>query len=191
MEEEEEATKKRGVEDEIDEEKTVKFLRKLGKKERKKREREGDQEDACADEVGEKLEKGAQREDSCETRNPVTTPSRHDCTVTEIRAERRVNGFVVNEAVMEVDVDDDVDEEWMDDDELGLALVEEGRREEVEFMVDKLDMFEFGTYEEAVKRGGKVPATTKWLEGWKMGEDGKRFVRCRLVGRDFKGKEKE
>ncbi len=26
------------------------------------------------------------------------------------------------------------------------------------------------------------------MAGWKTGEDGKRFVRCRLVGRDFKGK---
>ena len=55
-------------------------------------------------------------------------------------------------------------------------------------MVIKLDMFEFGTYKEAVETGGKQPTTTKWVEGWKMGEDGKRFVRCRLVGRDFKGK---
>ena len=48
-------------------------------------------------------------------------------------------------------------------------MVEEGRREEVEFMVIKLDMFEFGTYEEAVERGGKQPTTTKWVEGWKIG----------------------
>ena len=42
----------------------------------------------------------------------------------------------------------------MDDDELDPAMVEEGRREKVEFMVEKLDMFEFGTYGEAMKRGG-------------------------------------
>ena len=30
-----------------------------------------------------------------------------------------------------------------------------GRREELEFMVKKLDMFEFGTFEEAVSRGSK------------------------------------
>ena len=98
---------------------------------------------------------------------------------------------LVSEEVMEVDVDDDVDEEWMDDDELDLALVEEGRREEVEFMVGKLDISEFGAYEEAVKRGGKAPATTEWVEGWKMGEDGKMFVRCRLVGETLKGEEKK
>ena len=63
-----------------------------------------------------------------------------------------------------------------------------GRKEEVEFMVKKLDMFEFGTYEEAVSRGGKPPTTTKWVEGWKADDKGGRFVRCRLVGRDFKVK---
>ena len=63
-----------------------------------------------------------------------------------------------------------------------------GRKEELEFMVEKLDMFEFGTYEEAVSRGGKPPTTTKWVEGWKAVDKGGRFVRCRLVGRDFKVK---
>ena len=36
--------------------------------------------------------------------------------------------------------------------------------------------------------------TTKWVEGWKKDDSGERFVRCRLVGRDFKargGKEQE
>ena len=36
-----------------------------------------------------------------------------------------------------------------------------GRKEELEFMIKKLDMFEFGTYEEALSRGGKQPTTTK------------------------------
>ena len=58
----------------------------------------------------------------------------------------------------------------------------------MEFMVKKLDMFEFGTLEEAMRRGGKRPTTTKWVEGWKIGEDSKRFVRSRLVARDFKMK---
>ena len=55
-------------------------------------------------------------------------------------------------------------------------------------MVGKLAMFEFGTYEEAKARGGKEPTTTKWVEGWKADDKGGRFVRCRLVGRDFKAK---
>ena len=55
-------------------------------------------------------------------------------------------------------------------------------------MVKKLDMFEFGTYEGAVSTGSKQPMTMKWVEGWKADDNGGRFVRCRLVGRDFKVK---
>ena len=81
------------------------------------------------------------------------------------------------------------DEEWLDP-----KQVKAGRSDEVQFMVKKLDMFEFGSYEEAVRRGGKKPTTTRWVEGWKNDDSGGRFVRCRLVGRDFKtkgGKEQE
>ena len=60
--------------------------------------------------------------------------------------------------------------------------VKVGRKGEKDFMVDKLKMFEFGSYEEAVRRGGKAPTTTKWVEGWKAAEEGGRFVRCPLVG---------
>ena len=35
------------------------------------------------------------------------------------------------------------EEIWMDNEDLDPAMVKEGRREEVEFMIDKLDMFEF------------------------------------------------
>lgn len=49
-------------------------------------------------------------------------------------------------------------------------------------------MFELGSYKEAVRRGGKVPTTTKWVEVWKTDEGDGRFVRCRLVGRDLKKK---
>ena len=61
------------------------------------------------------------------------------------------------------------------DEELDPEMVKEGRKEEVEFMKDKLDMFEFGTYEQAMARsGGKPPTTTKWVEGWKNNDDGSR-----------------
>ena len=63
-----------------------------------------------------------------------------------------------------------------------------GRKEELEFMIKELDMFEFGTYEEAASRGGKQPTTTTWVDSWKADDQGGRFVRCRLVGRDFKVK---
>ena len=41
----------------------------------------------------------------------------------------------------------------VDGDELDPEQVKMGRKEELEFMIKKLDMFEFGTYEEAVSRG--------------------------------------
>ena len=71
-------------------------------------------------------------------------------------------------------------------------LVKKRRTEEMEYMVKKLDMFKFGSYEEAkVKGGGKEPTTTKWVEGKKVDDDGEEFVKCRLVGRDFKPRREE
>ena len=65
--------------------------------------------------------------------------------------------------------EEDVGEEFggeEEDDELDPEMVKEGRREEVEFMKEKLEMFEFGTWEEAMAAtGGKPPTTTKWVEG--------------------------
>ena len=75
-----------------------------------------------------------------------------------------------------------------DDDDLDEGQVKAGRKEEKDLMVSRLNMFQFGSYEEVVRRGGKVPTTTKWVEGWKADDGGERFVRCRLVGRDFKKK---
>ena len=51
--EDEEEMGKRAAEDEADEWKTVKFIRKLNRKERKKRGRGEEAEDGCVDEVGE------------------------------------------------------------------------------------------------------------------------------------------
>ena len=91
--------------------------------------------------------------------------------------------------------EDDVGEEFGggdEDDELDPEMVKEGRREEVEFMKEKLGMFEFGTWEEAMAAtGGKPPITTKWVEGYKVEDNGNRFVRSRLVARDFKPKRGE
>ena len=99
----------------------------------------------------------------------------------------KVAGYTVNEEVTNGDA-----EGWsggeVDGDELEPEQVKISRKEELEFMVKKLDMSEFGTYEEAVSRGGKQPTTTKWIEEWKADDKGGRFVRCRLVGRDFKVK---
>ena len=94
----------------------------------------------------------------------------------------KVAGYAVNEDA----------EGWsggeVDGDELEPEQVKIGRKEELEFMVKKLDMSEFGTYEEAVSRGGKQPTTTKWIEEWEADDKGGRFVKCRLVGQDFKVK---
>ena len=65
-------------------------------------------------------------------------------------------------------------------------MVKNGRHEELMYMIDKLQMFEFGDERQAWAQGGKRPTTTKWVEGPKVGEDGKAFARCRLVARDFK-----
>ena len=101
----------------------------------------------------------------------------------------RIAGHVVNEEVMEVTAEADQWGEIEDsEDELDPKQVTIGRQEELEFMVGRLAMFEFGSYEEAIQRGGKEPTTTKWMEGWKVDDKGGRFVRCRLVGRDFKKK---
>ena len=92
----------------------------------------------------------------------------------------------MNEEILEVGCDDEGESGWSKDDELDQKLMEEGTNEEVEYMVNKLNMFEFGTLEEAMRRGGKKPTTTKWVRGWKDDDKGGRFVRCKLVGRDFR-----
>jgi len=93
---------------------------------------------------------------------------------------------VTNDEAVEMEPEN-VDELFEQEDVLDPELVKKGRAEETEYMVKKLDMFEFGDHEEAkMKGGGKEPTTTKWVEGKKVDDDGEEFVRCRLVGRDFK-----
>ena len=52
-----------------------------------------------------------------------------------------MNGYSVDEEVLDIDVDEN--EAVRNDEELDPKMVKEGRRAEVEFMVKKLDMFEF------------------------------------------------
>jgi hypothetical protein len=92
----------------------------------------------------------------------------------------------VNEEVMEAKMAEGAWESARGSDELDPVQVVAGRLEEVDFMVGKLGMFEFGSYQDALARGGKMPTTRKWVEGWKADDAGGRFVRCRLVGRGFK-----
>ena len=50
-------------------------------------------------------------------------------------------------------------------------------------------MFEFGSCEEATK-AGKAATSTKWIDQVKKNDDGREFVRCRLVSRRFKPRRK-
>ena len=59
-------------------------------------------------------------------------------------------------------------------------------REEMNCIVKTLGMLVFGLWEEATSKTGKVPTTTKWIDRVKKNDDGREFVRCRLVARDFK-----
>ena len=170
VEESERGEKRRAEEQEIVEN-TVKFLKKLDRKDRK-RKSEGDLPEVLP---GPKAEVEEGPMDNVEK---VSGP--------------KINGYDVDDELIEIaDVDDKEHGDMAEgeDEQLDPELVRKGREEEVRFMVEKLQMFEFGTLEEAMRRnGGKTPTTTKWLGNWKMGDDGERFVRCRLVGRDFKTK---
>ena len=78
-----------------------------------------------------------------------------------------------------------------DEDEFDPEGVREGRMEEVRYMVERLEVLEFESLEEAWERGGKMPTTAKWVDTWKMDEQGGRLIRSRLVRRDFKPKRGE
>ena len=65
--------------------------------------------------------------------------------------------------------------------------VRQGRKEEkMNYMVKTLEMFEFGSWQEATLKAGKAWTMTKWIDRVTMGDDGREFVRCPLVARDFK-----
>ena len=59
--------------------------------------------------------------------------------------------------------------------------VRQGWEEEMNHMVKTLGMFEFGTSKDAMSRAGKMPTTTNWVDRAKKDDNGKTFVRCRLV----------
>ena len=56
----------------------------------------------------------------------------------------------------------------------------------MKYMVKTLGMFEIDSWEKATSKAGKAPTTTKWIHRVKKNDDGREFVRCRLVARDFK-----
>ena len=57
--------------------------------------------------------------------------------------------------------------------------VRQGRKEEMNCMVKTLEMLELGSWEDTMTRGGKIPTTTKWVDGVKKADDGREFERCR------------
>ena len=98
--------------------------------------------------------------------------------------------------VAEVEVNEE-EEEWMTEEEsrrgdeggeLDPEHVRQGREEDMNYMIKTLKMFEFGSWEDATSRTSKMPTTTQWVDRAKKDDNGKMFVRCRLVARDFKPK---
>ena len=98
--------------------------------------------------------------------------------------------------VAEVEVNEE-EEEWMTEEEsrpgdeggdLDPKQVRQGWEEELNYMVKTLRMFEFGTWEDATSRTSKMATTTKWVDRAQKDDNGKMFVRCRLVARDLKPK---
>ena len=89
------------------------------------------------------------------------------------------------------------EEEWMTEEEsrqveegcdLDPEHVRQGREEEIKHIIKTLNMFEFESWEEATSKAGKMPTTTKRVDRNKKDDNGKTFVRYRLVARDFKPK---
>ena len=103
-----------------------------------------------------------------------------------------------SQEVMEVaEVEVNEEEERMTDEEsrqveegsdLDPEQVRQGREEEINYIIKTLKMFEFESWEEATSNAGEMPTTTKRVDRNKKDDDGKTFVRYRLVARNFKPK---
>ena len=89
---------------------------------------------------------------------------------------------------MDIDVD-----MWALDDvnggSLPLRMVQEARKEEVDFMVGR-KIWRIVPIEECWAKTGKPPVTVKWVDTDK-GTPGSPVIRSRLVARDFKGGDKD
>ena len=85
-----------------------------------------------------------------------------------------VGGYAVNEKVMNGEA-----EGWrggeVDGDELDPELAKMGRKEELEFLVNKQDISEFWMYEEPVSSSRRRRGV---VEGWRADDKGGRFVSC-------------
>ena len=78
-------------------------------------------------------------------------------------------------------------DEWVVQDwEKGEKELAEARGEEVKYMVEKLNMFEFYSEDDMKAITSEAPTSTKWVDVRKMNDDGEEFMRSRLVARDFR-----
>ena len=73
-----------------------------------------------------------------------------------------------------------------DEEELDPVFVRNGRKEDMDHMVETLTMFEFGPWEEATTNAGTKLTTTKWVHRVNKDEEVDDFVRCRHVACDLK-----
>ena len=73
--------------------------------------------------------------------------------------------------------------------ELPKGLVQEARKEEVDYMEDR-GIWVVRPISESWEKTGKAPVTIRWVDTNKGGI-GEMVVRSRLVARDFKGKDKD
>ena len=106
------------------------------------------------------------------------------------RAEAKKEFEETVEAVELAEVEVNEEEvEWRQFEEEGgldREQVRQAREEEMNYMVKTLGMFEFGSWQEGTSKAGKAPTTTELIDRVKLDDDGREFVRCRLVARDFK-----
>ena len=113
----------------------------------------------------------------------------------KMRVNKVVEVVPVKAAVNEVDEQSTDDawgygleaDEWVVQDwEKGEKELAEARDEEVKYMVEKLNMFEFCSEDEMKAITSEAPTSTKWVDVRKMNDGGEEFMRSRLVARDFR-----
>ena len=107
----------------------------------------------------------------------------------KMRDNRVVEVVPVKAVVNEMD-EESMDDAWgygLEADEWVVQNWEKGElgEEEVKYMVEKLNMFEFYS-EDAMKITSEAPTSTKWVDVRKMNDDGEDFMRSRLLARDFR-----
>ena len=92
---------------------------------------------------------------------------------------------VVNEMDEGWDCGLEADEWVVQDWEKGEKELVEAREEEVKYMVENLNMFEFCSEDVMKAVTSEAPTSTKWVDVRKMDDDGEEFMRSRLVAETF------